>query len=279
MLLTIKLAWSTRIADRTTSQSYDHSYIRLTNGFRRSLDIPNLVEWCACLAKLVANQKLTPHGRFRQSPYNANNPYYGYPATRYADMPSGSDETDPIRLPHARPFHLRRRKRDLMRTLSYLAALRIVALHRKIKWRLTLFWKIMWDALVRWGAVARHPGRSWSWSARPVVPPDEEDDSPNTSPRKRKRHSVHWAADDPRRQSWQEVAVKRIRALSPLPVLRGMPRLVYLLAALVFLRSVFFQRRARRFVDAWKEYLLELLEKYSSRKYLALYLEASTMVG
>lgn len=62
-----------------------------------------------------------------QSPYNSANPYYGYPSSTLVDS-SG--------IP--RPHNNRRRKRDLIRTLTYLAALRFLALHRQIKRQIAL---------------------------------------------------------------------------------------------------------------------------------------------
>ncbi|BGP22182.1 hypothetical protein JCM10295v2_001060 [Rhodotorula toruloides] len=64
------------------------------------------------------------------SPYNASNPHFGYPAY----VPPSA--LDPYGIP--RPHHYRRRKRDLVRTLTYLAALRFLALHRTIQYRLNL---------------------------------------------------------------------------------------------------------------------------------------------
>ncbi|KAK4701928.1 hypothetical protein P7C70_g4299, partial [Phenoliferia sp. Uapishka_3] len=63
------------------------------------------------------------------SPYNTANPYYGYPAF----VPPST--LDPTGVP--RPHFHRRRKRDLVRTLTYLAVLRFLALHRQIKWQLS----------------------------------------------------------------------------------------------------------------------------------------------
>jgi hypothetical protein len=63
-----------------------------------------------------------------QSPYNHSNPYYGYPAF----VPSTS--LDPSGIP--RPHYHRRRKRDLARTLTYLAVLRFLALHRTARAKL-----------------------------------------------------------------------------------------------------------------------------------------------
>ncbi|GJN87893.1 hypothetical protein Rhopal_000848-T1 [Rhodotorula paludigena] len=64
------------------------------------------------------------------SPYNASNPHFGYPAY----VPTSNQEATGI----PRPRHLRRRKRDLLRTLTYLAALRFLALHRAIQYRLNV---------------------------------------------------------------------------------------------------------------------------------------------
>lgn len=66
-----------------------------------------------------------------QSPYNTSNPHFGYPAY----VPSSS--LDPSGTPRSR--FPRRRKRDLVRTLTYLAALRFLALHRAIQYRLNVF--------------------------------------------------------------------------------------------------------------------------------------------
>ena len=62
-----------------------------------------------------------------QSPYNSANPYYGYPSSTLLDSTG---------IP--RPHNNRRRKRDLIRTLTYLAALRFLALHRQIKRQIAL---------------------------------------------------------------------------------------------------------------------------------------------
>ncbi|GAA5964478.1 hypothetical protein JCM3765_006295 [Sporobolomyces pararoseus] len=73
---------------------------------------------------------LSEHAMQRMSPYNASNPHFGYPAV----VPSS--RIDPSGIP--RPHHQRRRKRDLLRTLTYLAALRFLALHRAIRYRLAV---------------------------------------------------------------------------------------------------------------------------------------------
>ncbi|KWU45647.1 hypothetical protein RHOSPDRAFT_32569 [Rhodotorula sp. JG-1b] len=64
------------------------------------------------------------------SPYNTSNPHFGYPAY----VPPSS--LDPSGTPRSR--FPRRRKRDLVRTLTYLAALRFLALHRSIQHRLNV---------------------------------------------------------------------------------------------------------------------------------------------
>ncbi|SCZ91997.1 BZ3500_MvSof-1268-A1-R1_Chr5-3g08271 [Microbotryum saponariae] len=69
------------------------------------------------------------------SPYNLSNPYYGYPAV----VPSRS--VDPTKVP--RPHHERRRKRDLVRTLTYLAALRFLSLHRNLKARIEFVVRVL----------------------------------------------------------------------------------------------------------------------------------------
>jgi hypothetical protein len=82
------------------------------------------------------------------SPYNADNPFFGYPAYIAPLLPSGSrpsairkssrfDLSDPT----PRHLHARRRKRDLVRTLAYLFFLRILAAHRNVRWRLRMFWR------------------------------------------------------------------------------------------------------------------------------------------
>ncbi|GAA6030149.1 hypothetical protein JCM8097_009287 [Rhodosporidiobolus ruineniae] len=64
------------------------------------------------------------------SPYNPSNPHFGYAGY----VPPSS--LDPYR--QRRPVHFRRRKRDLLRTLTYLAVLRLLALHRAFRYRLSV---------------------------------------------------------------------------------------------------------------------------------------------
>lgn len=203
-----------------------------------------------------------------QSPYNANNPYYGYPAVRYVnsstrwgdDQPSNSlpgYDPDVAAVPQIRPFHARRRWRDLIRTLSYLAALRILALHRKLRWRFSLVIRIVWEKLVRGGAVSGS-------SSRTAEAADDKDDSgfssTHISPVKsrKQQRSVRWASDDPTSRTFSQALIHRLAYLSPLPVFRYIPRWIYWIAALVFLRSAFFQTRARRQIDAVKAYFKHL---------------------
>ncbi|KAK4052025.1 hypothetical protein OIV83_002319 [Microbotryomycetes sp. JL201] len=82
-------------------------------------------------------ETLSSRARFASShslsPYNSSNPYWGYPAF----VPS----SDPSRIP--RPHYQRRRKRDLVRTLTYLAVLRFLALHRSLRNKVKSFVKTL----------------------------------------------------------------------------------------------------------------------------------------
>ena len=72
------------------------------------------------------------------SPYNANNPFFGYPAYN----PTTSEATFRLnRSVTPQHLHSRRRKRDLLRTLTYLFVLRILAVHRRLRWRMSLIWR------------------------------------------------------------------------------------------------------------------------------------------
>jgi hypothetical protein len=90
-----------------------------------------------------------------QSPYNTSNPHFGYPAY----VPPSS--LDPSGTPRSR--FPRRRKRDLVRTLTYLAALRFLALHRSIQHRLNVLVAVLlrltglgwWNRWWRQGAAGR----------------------------------------------------------------------------------------------------------------------------
>ncbi|WFD43838.1 hypothetical protein MPSI1_002503 [Malassezia psittaci] len=76
------------------------------------------------------------------SPYNIENPYFGYPAT-YVDHPEPSDEESTTTVvkpadrgaPRGAPRQLRvrRRKRDLLRTLVYLFLLRLINMYSRAR--------------------------------------------------------------------------------------------------------------------------------------------------
>ncbi|BGP53321.1 hypothetical protein JCM8202v2_000880 [Rhodotorula sphaerocarpa] len=112
-----------------------------------------------------------------ESPYNTSNPHFGYPAY----VPPSS--LDPSGTPRSR--FPRRRKRDLVRTLTYLAALRFLALHRAIRYRLNFFvavllrltglaWFRSWRSRRRAGGGALHSGHEAAdkkvvhWQASPA---------------------------------------------------------------------------------------------------------------
>lgn len=106
--------------------------------------------------------------RSTQSPYNAGNPYYGYPA--YLPNPPSSEH--PSYAPIPQPHHQRRRKRDLVRTLTYLAALRFLKLHRELRRRLTQFVASVWRVLTL----------RFLWDRRPSASSAEQ-------------KKVHWATN------------------------------------------------------------------------------------
>ncbi|KAL8280540.1 hypothetical protein RQP46_007188 [Phenoliferia psychrophenolica] len=101
------------------------------------------------------------------SPYNTSNPYYGYPAF----VPPTS--LDPSGVP--RPHYHRRRKRDLARTLTYLAVLRFLALHRNIKWQLS----VVLGAILRLTGLRRLP---WSEKEKARTAPKVRWGETTTSP-------------------------------------------------------------------------------------------------
>lgn len=126
-----------------------------------------------------------------QSPYHPTNPWFGYPAylPPPSTFPSSSSTSTSARpyyahAPIPQPHHPRRRKRDLARTLSYLAALRFLALHRALQRRArelvasalyvaSLRWVWEWRRVARspelrrvhWaeGVGGREEGRRWGW--------------------------------------------------------------------------------------------------------------------
>ncbi|KAN0065860.1 hypothetical protein ACQY0O_000991 [Thecaphora frezii] len=80
------------------------------------------------------------------SPYNATNPFFGYPAYITGSAHSTDSANGPHRFslgPSGTPQHLhvRRRKRDLIRTLTYLFVLRLLAFHRRLRWKAMVMWK------------------------------------------------------------------------------------------------------------------------------------------
>lgn len=161
-----------------------------------------------------------------------------------------------MKLPHPRAYHIRRRKRDLLRTLSYLFALRVLAFHRKIKSRLSLAWRLVWSFLFRWGAVSKR------WVQRKSQDElEEEDESAGFSPKRRKRKGVHWAVEAD--QSPQAVSLMSL--LNPLNIVQGLPRWVIWLAALLFFRSRFFRLRARSAVTLVKLHATERLNRWRER--------------
>lgn len=98
------------------------------------------------------------------SPYNIENPYFGYPAEYVDDMTLRR----PAGLP--RELSVRRRKRDLVRTLSYLLVLRLLRLYRWLRRSLLI---------VLWGLLG--PRRAWASLGRT---------SPGTRPSRHVRRRV-----------------------------------------------------------------------------------------
>ncbi|TKY89820.1 hypothetical protein EX895_001117 [Sporisorium graminicola] len=78
------------------------------------------------------------------SPYNANNPFFGYPAYN-PPTPEATFRLNRSATPQH--VHSRRRKRDLLRTLTYLFVLRILAFNRRLRWRMSLVWREVGRAL------------------------------------------------------------------------------------------------------------------------------------
>lgn len=126
---------------------------------------------------------LAEHAMQRMSPYNASNPHFGYPAV----VPSS--RIDPAGIP--RPHH-HKRKRDLVRTLTYLAALRFLALHRAIRYRLTIVFatvfKLTGLGLLRPSSSSRTV-RGASCSSSSTTPPRRDEKEFE------KTLKVHWTAD------------------------------------------------------------------------------------
>ncbi|GAA5932149.1 hypothetical protein JCM3775_004251 [Rhodotorula graminis] len=165
---------SSRFSSRATSRAVSRAQSREVSPMRRRALEP--------LSGLDPHGSGQAHLDMVMSPYNASNPHFGYPA--YVPT-SGLDATG---IP--RPRHLRRRKRDLVRTLTYLAALRFLALHRAIHHRLNLLVALL----------LRLTGFAWwrSWWARRLAHSTRESDSVDAAvaavagkePHDRR---VHWA--------------------------------------------------------------------------------------
>ena len=116
------------------------------------------------------------------------NPFFGY--RTYLPPPSTSASHGPYGpAPIPQPLHPRRRKRDLARTLSYLAALRFLALHRALQRRLKeLVASALYVASLR-----------WLWERRR-----------GAAPRSPEMRRVHWAEgvggrEDEARWRWKRV--------------------------------------------------------------------------
>lgn len=99
------------------------------------------------------------------SPYNIENPYFGYPASYVTHDPASVDMTasDPAAAAavaasggarpagFSREIHVKRRKRDLVRTLSYLFVLRLIRLYHTIRRGILV---VVWNVL--------GPHRAWA---------------------------------------------------------------------------------------------------------------------
>lgn len=114
------------------------------------LQVPNISEpplyWTAVPQHTFLSQRTRKYNGQdgHVSPYNSNNPFFGYPAYIGPQTPSSQESAGGFRLLHSKTpqhLHARRRKRDLMRTLTYLFVLRVLAFHRKLRWQASLIWK------------------------------------------------------------------------------------------------------------------------------------------
>lgn len=155
------------------------------------------------LSSASASRAVKYSGLRHLSPYNHSNPYYGYPAF----VPSSSQ--DPTMIP--RPHHHRRRKRDLARTLTYLAALRFLALHRNVRNRVVALVRF----LLRLAGLASYappvPGTPRTPGGGPLLyrpngllldlVPDDHDADGLTSAKDKDtkgKRRVHWESDSRR---------------------------------------------------------------------------------
>ena len=88
------------------------------------------------------SQRAHPMGDHGVSPYNEGNPFFGYPAS-LVDMDTSGGEDVPQRADDAtavtrqpqglRQLRVKRRKRDLLRTLAYLFMLRVLDKYREAR--------------------------------------------------------------------------------------------------------------------------------------------------
>lgn len=94
------------------------------------------------------------------APYNIENPYFGYPAATARTAAAGAEVGRPVGLPH--DLHVRRRKRDLVRTLTYLFALRLVNMYRMLRRHAMV---IVWSVVGPPRTLAQRSSRRL-WAAR-----------------------------------------------------------------------------------------------------------------
>jgi len=100
------------------------------------------------------------------SPYNASNPFYGYPAY---PMTNGDEPVRRLSLQgpyqlgqEQRRLQFRRRKRDLLRTLMYLFVLRLLSTHRRVRNQLLAAYRGLVRA-ARAGGIAEDEEETEEW--------------------------------------------------------------------------------------------------------------------
>lgn len=135
----------------------------------------------------------------------------------------------------------------------------MLAFHRKVKFRLSIAWRIVWSFLLRWGAVSRRWIRS---SGQSDV--EHEDEGLDFSPKRRKRKGVHWAVEDENAPLSTSSLIRTI-IRSPFIFIRDLPRWAIWLAALLFFRSQFFRIRARATVTLIKQYGERRLQQWREK--------------
>lgn len=99
------------------------------------------------------------------SPYNASNPFYGYPAfpLKPSEATRRSGPYDPSHHGQdAHRLHFRKRKRDLLRTLMYLFVLRLLSMHRGVRNQALAAYRGLVRA-IRVGGVAEAGGEDEDW--------------------------------------------------------------------------------------------------------------------